>query len=84
MEVLNHPKRGAQIADGFLDGMARLEPVRRHINWNNQRPDLKEDLAYATFQPEKQGKNLRQILSREFDHFMGGANGYLKNRQNGK
>ena len=20
--------------------------VRRHINWNNQRPDLKEDLAY--------------------------------------
>ena len=21
-------------------------PVRRHINWNNQRPDLKEDLAH--------------------------------------
>jgi len=20
--------------------------VRRHINWNNQRPDLKEDLAH--------------------------------------
>ena len=46
LEVLNHPKRGDQIADGFLDGMARLEPVRRHINWNNQRPDLKEDLAH--------------------------------------
>ena len=53
---------------GLIEGGS----VRRHINWNNQRPDLKEDLAYATFQPEKQGKNLRQTLSREFDHFMGG------------
>ena len=24
----------------------RVETVRRHINWNNQRPDLKEDLAH--------------------------------------
>ena len=23
-----------------------LDIVRRHINWNNQRPDLKEDLAH--------------------------------------
>ena len=34
--------------------------------------------AYATFQPEKQGKNLRQTLSREFDHFMGGLMAILK------
>ena len=24
----------------------RNVPVRRHINWNNHRPDLKEDLAH--------------------------------------
>ena len=24
----------------------RIAAVRRHINWNNQRPDLKEDLAH--------------------------------------
>jgi len=24
----------------------RIQGVRRHINWNNQRPDLKEDLAH--------------------------------------
>lgn len=35
-------------------------------------------MAYATFQPEKQGKNLRQTLSREFDHFMGGLMAILK------
>ena len=23
--------------------------VRRHINWNNQRPDLKEDLAHLVY-----------------------------------
>jgi hypothetical protein len=27
--------------------------VRRHINWNNQRPDLKEDLAHL-------GDNIRR------------------------
>jgi hypothetical protein len=30
------------------NGQRALRPstVRRHINWNNQRPDLKEDLAH--------------------------------------
>jgi len=29
----------------WVPQMAALS-VRRHINWNNQRPDLKEDLAH--------------------------------------
>ena len=33
-----------------LGGVVRVPKgictVRRHINWNNQRPDLKEDLAH--------------------------------------
>jgi len=27
-------------------GIDKIESVRRHINWNTQRPDLREDLAH--------------------------------------
>jgi hypothetical protein len=29
-----------------MDFHLRVSIVRRHINWNNQGPDLKEDLAH--------------------------------------
>ena len=40
------------LKDGIFDtvildlGLPDQDGVRRHINWNNQRPDLKEDLAH--------------------------------------
>ena len=36
-----HTVEAAEMVRAFVDGT-----VRRHSNWNNQRPDLKEDLAH--------------------------------------
>jgi len=41
-------KKGQRRFDGFDDKIISMyaRGVRRHINWNNLRPDLKEDLAH--------------------------------------
>ncbi len=30
----------------MMRGLGNVRTVRRHINWNSQRPDLREDLAH--------------------------------------
>ncbi len=37
---------GANLNGAVLNEACLSETVRRHINWNNLRPDLKEDLAH--------------------------------------
>ena len=41
--VIDQQKKGAIHMDITTIG---IDLVRRHSNWNNQRPDLKEDLAH--------------------------------------
>ncbi|MBT4589811.1 MAG: NAD(P)-dependent oxidoreductase [Rhodospirillaceae bacterium] len=44
-EMLND-EVSIEMLDQDYKGHYVLTPVRRHSNWNNQRPDLKEDLAH--------------------------------------
>mgnify|MGYP001600481741 CR=1 FL=1 len=46
IKLYSQPDRQRQEAADQSVEIRRLKAVRRHINWNNQRPDLKEDLAH--------------------------------------